>query len=121
MVIAPGAGETADVAERIESIWIGVGALGASPASTAFEDGVGCFDRGEYDQVGDGTTQLRSTPVPVAGFDRFSRIGAFGAHTCGRSLSGAIRCWVYNVEGQLGDGTRENRLVPTAVAASVPG
>ena len=51
MVIAPGAGETADVAERIESVGMGVGALGASPARAAFEDGVGSFDRVEYDQA----------------------------------------------------------------------
>jgi tetratricopeptide (TPR) repeat protein len=51
MVIAPSAGEAADVEQRIESIGIAVGALGLSPARAAFEAGLGSFDRGDYDQA----------------------------------------------------------------------
>jgi tetratricopeptide (TPR) repeat protein len=51
VVIAPSAGEAADVEQRIESIGIAVGALGLSSARAAFEAGLGSFDRGDYDQA----------------------------------------------------------------------
>lgn len=74
-----------------------------------------CWGQNLQGQLGDGTTQSRTTPVVVSGDIAFSRIYAGGALTCGVSVDGAEYCWGLNQNGQLGDGTRVNRLTPTRV------
>ena len=51
LVIAPDAVEVEDVEQRVERIGREVGALGASPARAAFEEGIASFDRADYDQA----------------------------------------------------------------------
>ena len=74
-----------------------------------------CWGQNLHGQLGDGSTQNRSTPTAVGGSLRFERIHAGGALTCGFTAAGAQYCWGLNQSGQLGDGTRANRALPTRV------
>jgi alpha-tubulin suppressor-like RCC1 family protein len=84
-----------------------------------------CWGQNASGQLGDGTNQPRSNPLPVAGNIRFvmialspvSDLGA-GLFSCGLSETGQAYCWGDNQLGQLGDGTTANRLTPTLVATS---
>lgn len=74
-----------------------------------------CWGQNIHGELGDGTRQNRSAPVPVAGELSFRSIYAGGALTCGFAQNGTQYCWGLNQSGQLGDGTRESRSVPTRV------
>jgi alpha-tubulin suppressor-like RCC1 family protein len=69
--------------------------------------------------LGDGTTEHRLTPTPVAGGLRFTQVSAGGDHTCGITTDGSLYCWGFNWSGQLGSqfgyGTGGSRLTPTPV------
>lgn len=78
---------------------------------------VQCWGFNTSGQLGDGTTELRLSPVTVLGLAvPVWKIAAGGIHTCVLSASGAVWCWGGNLEGQLGDGTFENRNLPIAVS-----
>lgn len=74
-----------------------------------------CWGQNVHGELGDGTRENRSTPVPVAGGLSFRSIYAGGALTCGFTDDGTEYCWGLNQSGQLGDGTRQSRAVPTRV------
>ncbi|MEA2712852.1 MAG: hypothetical protein QOK27_813 [Gemmatimonadales bacterium] len=65
-------------------------------------------------RLGDGTTMLRRSPVPVSGGHQFRQLTA-GGPSCGRDLVQKAYCWGANGFGQLGDGTTTTRLTPRAV------
>ena len=76
-----------------------------------------CWGQNFAGQLGDGSTQGRTSPVEVSGGLTFSEIHAGGAQTCGITGDGAEYCWGLNQSGQLGDGTRMNRTTPTRVGS----
>lgn len=69
-------------------------------------------------ELGDGTQNLRNTPVTVSGLG--SGIGAISAginHSCALSDShSTVYCWGNNFFGQLGNGGNANSLVPVTVS-----
>ena len=67
-------------------------------------------------QLGDGSGNDRSVPVPVTGGLSFKTVSAGGLHTCGLTATGDAYCWGLNREGQLGDGTTKSRSRPVRVA-----
>jgi alpha-tubulin suppressor-like RCC1 family protein len=86
-----------------------------------------CWGQNGVGQLGDGTTQARTNPLPLAGnvlfvmiapspFLNTSAIPNGGVFTCGLASTGQAYCWGDNQFGQLGDGTTVNRLTPTPVA-----
>ncbi len=76
-----------------------------------------CWGWNADGQLGDGTTDQRTTPWPVskpAGADAWVVV-AGGTHTCGLPASGAPYCWGDNAYGQVGDETTTDRTTPVPV------
>jgi len=78
---------------------------------------VKCWGYNSDGQLGDRTTDDRSSPVAVYGLaSGVLSVTAGRYHTCAVLTSGAVKCWGYNSDGQLGDGTTDNRSSPVAVS-----
>lgn len=60
-----------------------------------------CWGNNTYGQLGDGTTEARTTPTPVVGGLSFRALSVGFFHTCGLTASGAAYCWGNNFYGQL--------------------
>ena len=104
--------------ERVVSLDSGVRdvAMGLHHACAAKTDGsVWCWGRNDYNQLADGTTVTRITPVQVAGIDDAVTLAAGENFTCMLSSGGGVRCWGRNQVGQLGDGSLEDRGQPVDV------
>src|SRR5687768_5284961 len=68
-----------------------------------------CWGMNGLGQLGDGTTDNRSTPVPVSGARHFRQVSSGGDHACGVTADDQAYCWGRNDHGQLGNGKRLNR------------
>ena len=74
-----------------EAIEVG---LGAEHACALRRDGtVVCWGRNERGQLGDGATEPRAEPVPVAGVSDVEAIAVGAAHACALTRSGTVWCW----------------------------
>lgn len=80
-----------------------------------------CWGGGWAGQLGNGSSAVSPTPVPVAGDLRFHSLSAgWDFHVCGLTTDGDAYCWGRNVSGELGDGTVGiNRLTPVPVAGDI--
>lgn len=98
----------------------GVSAISAGVVHTCAltsADGVECWGRNQFGELGDGTTTDRSIPVPVSGLGSgVSAIDVGWRHTCALTSAGGVECWGRNQLGELGDGTMTNRSIPVAVS-----
>jgi alpha-tubulin suppressor-like RCC1 family protein len=95
-------------------------AVGSAHACAIGSDGVAyCWGRNDSGQLGDGTTDSRSSPTPVSGNLRFVWLAAGGSHTCGLTTTGVAYCWGANLSGQLGTGAASSAsLVPSRVVSA---
>ncbi len=75
----------------------------------------GCWGGNFLGQLGDGTFQFHSSPVPISGVPSAPTAFAPGYdHTC--ALVGSeVYCWGDNLYGQLGSGIRTRALEPVGV------
>ena len=65
-----------------------------------------------HGQLGDGTTNNRSTPVQATGLSNVVAIAAGANHSLALDASGNVWAWGANVQGQLGNATDYNISVP---------
>ena len=59
-------------------------------------------------QLGDGTTEDRSTPVQVSGLSGVIGIAGGAGHSLALKSDGTVWAWGYNLYGRLGDGDRKS-------------
>lgn len=102
-------------------------AVGGSHTCVLTESGaVSCWGKNNGGQLGDGTFEAQSLPVPVTGLS--SNVAALVAgedHSCvlvsdGRGSHG-VKCWGWNSQGQLGDGTTTARSTPINISGLTTG
>lgn len=80
---------------------------------------VKCWGANYNGSLGDGTVEVRRTPVSVIGLSGVTAITAGDDHSCALLSSGTVKCWGDNSDGQLGDGTVEVRTSPVSVPGLV--
>jgi alpha-tubulin suppressor-like RCC1 family protein len=97
----------------------GVQAVSASQnhsCALTIAGGVKCWGRNSEGQVGDGTREMRESPVDVFGLTSgVLAVNANVLHTCAVTVSGGAKCWGQNTAGGLGDGTTLERTTPVDV------
>lgn len=84
-----------------------------------------CWGHNVSAQLGDGTTETRTAPTPVAGGHRFRKIaisgyvdagrGRFLQHACGITLEGRLYCWGSGHYGAAGNRAPLTALTPVVV------
>jgi len=80
------------------------------------EGTVMCWGDNSRDQLSDGTSTTRTTPVNVVGLSgSVEGLTAGADHTCAILSGGGVTCWGWNQSGQLGDGTLARRTSPVSV------
>jgi alpha-tubulin suppressor-like RCC1 family protein len=104
--------DVAGLARSAETVRAGGG---QSCALTIYGD-ARCWGNNKYGQLGDGSAELRRTPVAAAGLAPDPRDIAVGwNHSCVVDSGGGLICWGWNYYGQLGDGTKASRPTPAGV------
>ena len=78
---------------------------------------VKCWGLNDNGQIGDGTTDMRLTPVTVSGFAASVVQMDVGFYSpCAALSNGTAMCWGWNAFGQVGNGSTVNPNVPTLVS-----
>jgi alpha-tubulin suppressor-like RCC1 family protein len=127
----------APIASSLEFRRIALSARATCAVST--DDQLLCWGYNGVGQLGDGTTELRTSPTPVAVAKKWKDVAMSSgfvegttaaapagliqggiAHACAIDDAGAAYCWGWNGAGQLGDGSTTTRLVPTPVNTTIP-
>lgn len=106
--------QVVDVGDRTHFAQV---SAGGRHACAIAEDGrLDCWGANDFLQVGDGTSNKRTSTVGVPGLDRgVAGVATGGDHTCAVTDAGAAFCWGRNSDGQLGDGSIVNRSGPVPV------
>ncbi len=117
-LLGDGSGTDPDTLVDVTGLGSGVAAIGAGMYHTCalmLNGGVKCWGGNFEGQLGDGSTDYRTTPVDVPGLSGIVAIGTGPYHTCALASGGGVWCWGNNITGQLGTGDNTGRLTPTPV------
>lgn len=91
---------------------------GATPIALKLDGSVWCWGTGSNGQIGDNTTNNRSSPVSVVGAHSFINIST-GGPVCGlKADNGSVWCWGLNSTGELGNNTTNDRSSPVSVVGA---
>lgn len=121
-VLLPGAARDVSIGRASADV-IGIGVYDAFACAALVDGRAACWGVNGAGQLGDGTTENRSTPVIVQGLTDVIEVGASAVEILDttRSFACAVRkngeawCWGANEGGQLGDGTTMASSVPVRV------
>ncbi len=75
-----------------------------------------CWGENDFGQLGDGSVEVSTVPVPVLGNQTFKAVSAGWRMSCGVATTGAAYCWGRGVWGQLGDGLAIQSVIPVQVS-----
>jgi alpha-tubulin suppressor-like RCC1 family protein len=90
-------------AEGLDSGVIAIATGGHHSCSVLEGGGVKCWGFNSDGELGDGTNDLRTTPVEVTGLsEKVAKIEAGDNYTCAILTNGGLQCWGNNFYGQLG-------------------
>jgi alpha-tubulin suppressor-like RCC1 family protein len=95
--------------------WSSVAAGGGHTIAKRSDGTLWAWGQNYYGQLGDGTTEIRSSPSQVGTGTTWSSVAVGGAHTVGIKSDGTLWAWGYNSSGQLGDGTTTSTPSPSQV------
>jgi alpha-tubulin suppressor-like RCC1 family protein len=79
------------------------------------DNGLVCWGKNVYGQLGNGTQTDSQTPVEVTGIRNVIHLAAGFDHTCAIVDQETIKCWGQNTYGQLGNGTNKESSLPVLV------
>ncbi len=109
----------------VTSLTSGVAKISAGSSHTCAvttTGGAKCWGSNSNNQLGDGTTTIRPTPVDVTGLTSgIAEISAAWSHSCALTTTGGVKCWGFNSNGQLGDGTTTQRSTQVNVTGLTSG
>lgn len=77
--------------------------------------GLMAFGLNDHGQLGDGTTESRTTPVTIMPTVQFSNVFCGASSTYAIDRNGNLYAWGNNENGRLGDGTTIDRLSPVVI------
>lgn len=82
----------------------------------ATDAGVRCWGANVMGQLGDGTTEQRTSPVDVVGLSSgVKAVGVGDAFSCALLTNGQVQCWGLNSVGQLGNNSVSSSSSPITV------
>jgi alpha-tubulin suppressor-like RCC1 family protein len=100
----------------LQSGGIGISAAGGQTCALILGGAVRCWGNNKYGQLGDGTGEIRRSPVAIQGLEQgVAKVVTGWNHTCAVMGSGEVKCWGWNYYGQLGDETKATRSQPVNV------
>jgi len=93
-----------------------VAAGGGHTVAVKMDGTLWAWGANDYDQLGDGTTEIRFTPAQIGSATNWQSVVAGGDYTVAVRTDGTLWVWGDNSAGQLGDGTTI-RTMPGKIGA----
>lgn len=102
----------------VDSDWTQVSAGYAHTLALKTDGSLWAWGLNASGQLGDNTTDLKSSPLQIGVGVRWVMVAAGGQHSLAIQADSSLWSWGRNHKGQLGDGTTTNRLAPVYVATN---
>src|SRR5262249_55237958 len=85
--------------------WLEISAGGGQLCGIRGDHSLWCAFANQSGEVGDGSTQLRLTPVKIGTATSWAHVATGATHSCATRQKGTPFWWGANADGQVGDGT----------------